>query len=226
MSEYQRTLRLNVDEECDGSFTLHWSAQKRRLDGKHTDVADLLGLGFSESGTPVPTRITSDLEELHRRIVGVATRNGFSVNRTGLVEWFVTARVRVRKRHRFPTPAGDGVKFGPTNFYPQVWRDLVTAFRSGLDFSTGWMGAKKESLSVQISREKGRVWVEVSTSIGCDEDGNGGGLGKVSSQIHKALPLPEIERRLDRAGFRAWELAKDDLRNNSSEFDEIDWREV
>ena len=32
MSEYQRTLRLNVDEECDGSFTLHWSAQKRRLD--------------------------------------------------------------------------------------------------------------------------------------------------------------------------------------------------
>jgi hypothetical protein len=222
----QRTIRLTVVEDVDAGYVC-WHAPKQKLDEYHLLMADALRLKFDVNG-PQPLRLkaTDTLDELNRRIETVAAQNRTKVTRTSKTEWFLTSRIVTRKRHRFPTPAGDGVKWGPSNFYPQVWRDLVTAIRSGLDFSTGWMGAKKEALSVRISRENGRFLFEVSTCLGADEDGEGGGLGKAAFSLHRKLPIDEIERRLDRAGFKAWAAAKEDLRRNLPEDSTIDPRDA
>lgn len=63
-------------------------------------------------------------------------------------------------------------KWWLTDFYPEYEEILRNAIESGEDFDTGWVGCKKEIRYMRLSRENGKLSIEVSehTDDMWDED--------------------------------------------------------
>ena len=59
----------------------------------------------------------------------------------------------------------DWGSWGVGDFYDAPYKELKEAIESGKDFDTGWHGWKKEIQSMRISREDGRILVEVSQEM-------------------------------------------------------------
>jgi hypothetical protein len=121
-----------------------------------------------------------------------------------------------RPVYEFPQGSFSGcnqTKWGPTDFYDQDRATVLAALRSGLDFETPWLSCKKEILSSQISRSKGKVTVQVSVS----DDFDTPGMGDASARImtHSKVSDDSILMTLEKLGAKAHDLAADDQKSNA-----------
>lgn len=184
-------------------------------------LAERFGFDRSRSPKPIPAAeeggTSCDLQKLAERIERIAERNGATVKHPSPTHWIVSRKeTPIRSVYEFPTGsfAGcDQTKWGPTDFYDEVKAAILAALRSGLDFETPWLSCKKEILSSQISRSKGKVTVQVSVSDDFDTSGMGDASARI--QTHARVSDETILRSLENLGAKAHTLADSDRSDNA-----------
>lgn len=128
-------------------------------------------------GDPVPEYIKFPVEEVVRRIRGVAKRENLGVRVCGSPK---RPTVQVWEKPALPpeepvlkpfaSKGWYGAQWGVSDIYEDLQQPLVDAIASGAPFDTEWYGAKKEIEYARISRQRrnGPILVEVR-DCGMDE---------------------------------------------------------
>lgn len=100
----------------------------------------------------------------------------------------------------------DGAHCGLADWYPEIEKGIQEALDSGMPFTTGWYGSKKEIASACITGDGRTISCEVSVSNDFDTNGLG----------EKIIPHTMDLELVRKAIYAAWDEAEEDQKNNET----------
>lgn len=210
------TIHLVFEEDVTTDSVFARPPCKQRMTPAREELAKVF-LHDYPKGTVINDHATgkprTSVETLNRRICAIAERNGSRTTRISPTVWKVVhIAPKQRGNYAFPKISSDGTRWGPTDFYDNVARDVVLAMRSGMDFDTGWMSCKKECLSSRVSRTAGITTFTVSVF----DDFDTSGTGEAQARIRvKNRTDEQILAAIEKLGASAHAQADDDMRTNA-----------
>ena len=216
-----KTINIILTQEIK-SQCVNWSAPTGKRIDDRLPLAKVFGLDWETVGDrsfPRPTEIelNTTADALDERIRDIAKGNKVRVIRTGTVSWKASMNIRpARETFPFPEVSGDGTKWGAADFYDDTRAHILAAVRSGLNFDTDWLACKKEPVSTRIERTGNRT--SVTVSVFGEEEAYGSAT--VTTQLHKHLTEEQIFSRIEKAAYRANDIAEKDLAGWEAEFAE------